>query len=1089
MGFLESIASEVIVAVLAAGVVAALGWLGARLFRRRRVDPSPTGETPPSLPGKGAGGSGGEPGPLRVLVALPRPLLTLLREEDGVWVPATAWDKATGTSHVLPLKRAWKIEAIEDALRRAGAPLEMRVLDHPTVAGLRQALEEGPGYDVLIVDTHGGPDGALCFEGPHGESHPLSPADLGLVLVGGGVRLALLSACHSAAACDALRDAGVPAVVGMAEPVREGAARTYLEVFLARLARGDRLDGAHARACDALRTRWAAQPGEADLPQLSASRRQQRCRMVRPGAEGAYVRLGEKPAAPGLYSPGEGEGGGAPPAPLVIMRGRELDQVLVQRMLLTPPALEDISPLVTLAGFGGVGKTALALAVARWCWERDIFPGGVFFVSLTDLRVAEGETLADRLLREFDLPLPQVPPDQDEYRAKVAALYQLLACDPPLLLLDNFETACADGRNLALLTQLRQRCPGLHILVASRRASLNLPGGQVHPLHPLEERPAVEVFCDRAREVGRVVREAERGAVAAICALLNRIPLHIRLVASHARAERPAAILEGLHDAERRYHLTAADLPDEPAHHRSRELSFRYTYDLLDVGGKRLWAVLAAVFAGDPDRVAVRAVYGARADAALDELLDWQVVEREDGRHRMAEPVRDFGRARLVDLGLERAELRARHAAHYLAYAKDHRGDYDTQERELPDIFAGFDFVAAKPTRDDEMVAAYNWAVQDVLKVRGYWDEVLRWLSETSHACEELGDRAGLAPTYNNIGAIYDARGEYETALEWYERSLALKEELGDRAGLATTYNNIGLIHKARGEYETALEWYERSLALCEELGDRAGLATTYNNIGATYKARGEYETALEWYMKDLAISEELGDRAGLAPTYNNIGGIYDARGEYETALEWYERSLALGEELGDRAVLAPTYNNIGLIYDARGEYETALEWYERSLALKEELGDRAGLATTYSNIGGIYDARGEYETALEWYERSLALGGELGDRAGLARTYNNIGAIYKARGEYETALEWYERSLALGEELGDRAGLAPTLHNMGHIALAQGNLSRALSLFARSRDLYAEIGLEKDVAEEDEMIAEVRRRMGGTTANGERNE
>jgi hypothetical protein len=76
-------------------------------------------------------------------------------------------------------------------------------------------------------------------------------------------------------------------------------------------------------------------------------------------------------------------------------------------------------------------------------------------------------------------------------------------------------------------------------------------------------------------------------------------------------------------------------------------------------------------------------------------------------------------------------------------------------------------------------------------------------------------------------------------------------------------------------------------------------------------------------------------------------------------------------------------------------------------------------------------------------------------------------------------------RGAALFEELGDRAGLATTLHNMGHIALVQGDLGHALDLFTRSRDLYAAIGLEKDVAEEEEMIAEIRRReqaaRGGT--------
>jgi len=137
--------------------------------------------------------------------------------------------------------------------------------------------------------------------------------------------------------------------------------------------------------------------------------------------------------------------------------------------------------------------------------------------------------------------------------------------------------------------------------------------------------------------------------VAEICVLLDRIPLHVRLVASHVHAERPAAILEGLRDTQRRYHLTAGEQPGEPGHHQSRELSFRYTYDLLSQSGRQLWATLAAVFAGTPGRKAVQAVHGAGADEALDELLAWQVVERTDGRHRMAEAVREFGQDRFEE--------------------------------------------------------------------------------------------------------------------------------------------------------------------------------------------------------------------------------------------------------------------------------------------------------------------------------------------------------------------------------------------------------------------------------------------------------
>jgi len=375
----------------------------------------------------------------------------------------------------------------------------------------------------------------------------------------------------------------------------------------------------------------------------------------------------------------------------------------------------------------------------------------------------------------------------------------------------------------------------------------------------------------------------------------------------------------------------------------------------------------------------------------------------------------------------------------------------------------------------------YDWAIDSrgrTYRRMGRYEEALGWYDKARAIREELGDRAGLATSYNNIGLVHKARGAYDEALGWYEKSLAIQEALGDRAGLAGSYINIGEVHYARGAYEEAVGWFRKSLATSEELGDRAGLATSYNNIGMIHKARGAYEEALGWYEKSLAIQEALGDRAGLAGSYNNIGLVHKARGAYEEALGWYDKALAIREELGDRAGLARSYNNIGAVHHARGAYEAALGWFHKSLAIQEELGDRAGLARSYNNIGMIHKARGAYEAALGWYEKSLAIQEELGDRAGLAGSYNNIGMIYKVRGAYEEAVGWYEKSLAIREALGDRAGLARTLHNVAWVAWAQGELHRALGLFRRSRDLYAALGLSKKVAEKEEMIAQIRAQL-----------
>jgi hypothetical protein len=225
---------------------------------------------------------------------------------------------------------------------------------------------------------------------------------------------------------------------------------------------------------------------------------------------------------------------------------------------------------------------------------------------------------------------------------------------------------------------------------------------------------------------------AERTIVAEICEMLDRVPLHIRLVATRMRADQsPAAILDGLRDVEQRYHLTPADLPDALSYHRSRELALRYTYDHLDEHGQRLWMAMAVVFAGAPGRADVREVYAHfKADLSLDALLLWSIVESVNGRHHMFDAARQFGLARLAEgmLGEEENDFRARHAAHYLAYAQAHADDHDALDRVLLDLVAGFDFVSAVGTRDDEAACEYVQAMDEFLCTHGYLDMRGRWL-------------------------------------------------------------------------------------------------------------------------------------------------------------------------------------------------------------------------------------------------------------------------------------------------------------------------------------------------------------------------
>ncbi|MCX6578912.1 MAG: tetratricopeptide repeat protein [Candidatus Aminicenantes bacterium] len=92
---------------------------------------------------------------------------------------------------------------------------------------------------------------------------------------------------------------------------------------------------------------------------------------------------------------------------------------------------------------------------------------------------------------------------------------------------------------------------------------------------------------------------------------------------------------------------------------------------------------------------------------------------------------------------------------------------------------------------------------------------------------------------------MIQGRGDYAAALEKYEQSLKIKEELGDRAGVAASLNNIGMIYHQQKKYPEAFENYQIAFSILTELGSpQAQIAE--NNLGILKKDWGEKEFEAE---------------------------------------------------------------------------------------------------------------------------------------------------------------------------------------------------------------------------------------------------
>jgi predicted ATPase/transcriptional regulator with XRE-family HTH domain len=637
--------------------------------------------------------------------------------------------------------------------------------------------------------------------------------------------------------------------------------------------------------------------------------------------------------------------------------GREHELSMIPKQLLEPACR-----MLTLTGPGGIGKTRIAVEVARILEPH--FPDGVFFISLAGVGSSESilPAIADVLGLSFSGPADLM-----------VQLTNFLHDKEALLIFDNMEHLLDGG---SLLGEILQQTHQIKILVTSREQLhlqwewlfevQGLPLPEENESHALETNSAIQLFIQRAHQASQTfsLESEDLSSIIRICRMVGGLPLAIELAASWVRMLSAREIAEEL---EKGLDFLESRKLDVPQRHRSLKTVFDHSWQMLTENERELLMRLS-VFQGGFTREAALKVTDASL-FLLSSLVDKSLLRhsKNPDRYDLHELVRTYAFTQLQNNSAEEEDVSLKYAIHYAEWIQSLEWEFKSPRQARTSQIIRAEtchwhctwYWAVDHQRLDllrRMIPTLNW----YFEVNGYYDEAISAfkaavdhfrMCEAPVGLKAAEQRSTFALLIDSYSWFEFRKGNVEIAVPLLKESLDIAREYDDPEVMYYIHGNWGYLSLFTGEVEEARRLTVESLRYGQKLKSWHQ-AIPKSVLGIVAYQQGNFQEAYQQLNDSLNLWRFVGDPRGLVFTMTYMGMTALAMKNYDAARSILTESNQIAEANLDRWAYALGLDLLGIASMSQSLNEEAITHFQQSVALYNEIGDQMHSAQATIHMG-----------------------------------------------------------------------------------------------------------------------------------------